>query len=460
MIARSIDKAVGATAFVLMKLRRRGEADRVLKQGLSRSPDNLALLINDALLTTQGGDHVEAFAKWEAIRHKHPDCPSAWKESAASARILSRVEEATAIITEALDRFPSDLKVLEEAAHIADRRRDFADALVLWERLASRSKNNPDYVQGYAYNLVMIGRFAEADATLDRAMRRFPLKRGFLATRGLLAMAREDWDGALAIWERYRKKYPDDQAGWENHGRTLTSKYLAAVDSEDPTTRLVAPVEIARVEDDAKRTLLLGFESVGSDCEFGMVQRRYGAEPLGLLRWNYVAYESLMAALAAGFAGMGDPEHTELWKGGVDEYFVQDKRWGLAMHTFLSSTQVDEAVFLPKMQRRVAYLKDKLLDDVKSGEKTIVFKTNDVSLDQIKALHQSFCQLGPVRLLWVRSKDVAGPDEAAAGDVREIGDGLYAGVVDRMGAAKGYWDIAFDDWVSICRRMSDGQASA
>ena len=91
MIARSIEKAVGATAFVLMKLRRREEADRVVKQGLSRSPDNLSLLINDAVLTNQAGNHVEAYAKWESIRHRHPDCSSAWKASAATARILSLV---------------------------------------------------------------------------------------------------------------------------------------------------------------------------------------------------------------------------------------------------------------------------------------------------------------------------------------------------------------------------------
>lgn len=458
MTARAIDKALGATASVLMKLRRRGEADRVLKQGLSRSPDSVDLLIQDALLSNQAGNHAEAFDKWERIKDRHPDCATAWKDGAASARVLNRTEVATDLIEEAMRRFPDDLRIVEEAARIADRRRDSAAGLLLWKRLVGASRHNPDYVQGYAYNLVMSGRFAEADAILDRAMKRFPTKRGFFATKGMLAMAREDWDGALAIWEKFRRKYPDDQAGWENHGRTLTFKYLADVDAEDASTRLVAPVEIARVEDEGKRALLLGFESVGVDCEFGMVQRRYGAEPLGLLRWNYVAYESLMAALAAGFDGMGEPEHTELWKGGVDEYFVQDKRWGLAMHTFLSSTQVDEASFLPKMQRRVAYLKDKLIDDVASGGKTIVFKSNDVTLDQVRALHQGFRRLGPVRLLWVRSTD-RGAD-GAAGEAREIEDGLYVGFIDRMGAAKGYWDIAFDDWIALCRSTADVPAAA
>ena len=47
--------------------------------------------------------------------------------------------------------------------------------------------------------------------------------------------------------------------------------------------------------------MLLRFESIGSDCEFGAVQRRYGAEPLGLLRWNDVDILSLEQALAACF---------------------------------------------------------------------------------------------------------------------------------------------------------------
>ena len=63
------------------------------------------------------------------------------------------------------------------------------------------------------------------------------------------------------------------------------------------------------------------------------------------------------------------------------------------------------------------------------------------------------------------SKEVAGavsaePGSAQPGSVRALGDGLFVGVIDRMGAAKGYWDIAFDDWAAICRRVSEMQPAS
>ena len=45
---------------------------------------------------------------------------------------------------------------------------------------------------------------------------------------------------------------------------------------------LRVPIVAAVVNDGETRRLLLGFESLGDGCEFGEVQRRYGAAPRGL----------------------------------------------------------------------------------------------------------------------------------------------------------------------------------
>jgi hypothetical protein len=37
---------------------------------------------------------------------------------------------------------------------------------------------------------------------------------------------------------------------------------------------------------DAVRGFFPGFENLGGNCEFGLVQRHFGAEPLSLLRWT------------------------------------------------------------------------------------------------------------------------------------------------------------------------------
>jgi hypothetical protein len=108
-----------------------------------------------------------------------------------------------------------------------------------------------------------------------------------------------------------------------------------------PRGHLTQPIHIPRAENEAIRQLLLRYESVGHDCELGMVQKRYGAEPLGLFRWNSTRFDGLLAALDACLAGIGDPEFTDLWfSDGGEETYVIDKRWGLHMHTFMRPRDV------------------------------------------------------------------------------------------------------------------------
>ena len=54
--------------------------------------------------------------------------------------------------------------------------------------------------------------------------------------------------------------------------------------------------------------LFLQFESMGHNCEFGLVQRHFGAEPLGLLRWNAISVEDVILGIEQQFEGVGNPE--------------------------------------------------------------------------------------------------------------------------------------------------------
>jgi hypothetical protein len=58
--------------------------------------------------------------------------------------------------------------------------------------------------------------------------------------------------------------------------------------------------------------LLLQFESLGDNCELGLVQRRAGVEPLGLFRFAGAPLRHLIRALETRFAGMADPAHVRV----------------------------------------------------------------------------------------------------------------------------------------------------
>ena len=313
-----------------------------------------------------------------------------------------------------------------------------------------------EWYQGYAFSLTTLGLFEEAGAVLDRADAAYPDARDLLSTRAHLEMERENWNAALSLWRAYRARWPDDQAGWEGQGKTIAAVHAARAESVgEPTDAVKVDIEV--VEDDGARTLMLGFESIGADCEFGLVQRRFGAEPLGLLRFNDVRLPNLMAALGAGLAGMGEPERTEMVVSDSGEFYVTDARWGLGMHTFMFASRHEAAALLPKMRRRVAWLRDKLLADLRDGEKTFVFKSDAIDLDGLRALHAALCTFGPVKLLHVRRTSVPlddRPVDVAPGQVAQLEPGLWVGFLSRMGNAGFAWDIAFDEWTAICSGLA------
>ena len=375
-------------------------------------------------------------------------------------------------VAEAPMRSPDDLAVVREAAVLAARNGEHARAVELWQRLVRRASLNPLRFRtsrfsaearfGIVAGLTHLRRFAEADEALKQVSRRFPLHPEVMIARGKLAMAREDYDAAIVIWRRFRLLFPWNAHGWDHLGRCVAAKRLALeADTTVPQNHLM-PVEVVRVRDEAACKLLLGFESVGTDCEFGMVQRRYGAEPLGLLRWNFVPFANLMAAIDAGFAGMGDPENTEFWfpEDGSETY-IKDRRWGLQIHTFKSKAQVDEAEFYPKACRRVAFLRDKFLADLAIGEKIIVFKSAEEGLPAFRMVHAGLQKFGRVRVLGVVQVGASSSEpglRGKPGEVFRVSEGLYIGFLRRMGSTAGRWNIAFEDWLSICRGIETARA--
>ncbi|MBV9859459.1 MAG: hypothetical protein JO038_05065 [Alphaproteobacteria bacterium] len=82
--------------------------------------------------------------------------------------------------------------------------------------------------------------------------------------------------------------------------------------------------------------LVKKFESLGNDCEFGFLQRRCGAEPLGLFRFSNPSHEVILRAIQADFEGFGDDAYVELdQQQPRREWIVVDPVNGLRQHTFM-----------------------------------------------------------------------------------------------------------------------------
>ena len=152
-----------------------------------------------------------------------------------------------------------------------------------------------------------------------------------------------------------------------------------------------APTELGSLsESKSLRQLMLRFESLGGSghgCEFGLLQRELGAEPLGLLRWADLGHDLLTAALEDEFKGVGEPEHTEIFvpsNDGWQHWWTRDKRYWMAMRTFVEVAAAPYGEMQRQVTQRQKFLRRKLIADLQAGEKIFVYKNMYANLDAEK----------------------------------------------------------------------------
>ena len=192
---------------------------------------------------------------------------------------------------------------------------------------------------------------------------------------------------------------------------------------------------------------LLEFESIGADAEFGLVQRRAEAEPLGLLRFAEASLDQVVAGLEAGFEGIGAPGAMEIRLRGR-EFMVADSRYGLLWQTGTSEGQANPQLVLERERQRLPFLRSKLLQDLQEGHKLLVFKRDmPLSHGEITRLLAAIAQHGPSELLLVQAADPAHPE----GTAERARPGLIRGYVARFAPAGNADDIAVASWVAMAR---------
>jgi capsular polysaccharide biosynthesis protein len=205
--------------------------------------------------------------------------------------------------------------------------------------------------------------------------------------------------------------------------------------------------------------LLLKFESLGDNCTFGLVQRRAGAEPLGLLRFAGMQVthgdrvELLAAALEKGFDGLGSPETISVeLDGGVGssrEFVIRDSVYQLVYHTFLNPELIDAEALRQREVRRLGFLRRKLLDDLAAGEKIWVWTSPDTTRqDQLLPLLRVLRRRGPNRLLWVVAADEAHPP----GTIEQIDRDFIKGRIAWLSSYNAAGDFHAPSWMEVCQR--------
>lgn len=192
------------------------------------------------------------------------------------------------------------------------------------------------------------------------------------------------------------------------------------------------------------------FESLGDNCEFGLVQRGCGAEVfLSLLRFAGMELPTLLRALDLGMRDFGDPGQVEIRPDDKDrpEFVTHETRYGAYFHTFRYQDETRADLLHASESKRLAYCAQRLIGDLKRGHKIFVIKRNEpLREDEVLPLYNALGSFGPNTLLWVVPAD----SRHAAGSVEVVLPGLLKGFIRRFAPPEDAPNLLLEDWLEIC----------
>jgi tetratricopeptide (TPR) repeat protein len=405
------------------------EADAVLSAGARRFPHNSGLGVNYAWSAHRRRDWQEAVQRWASTRDSFPSEPLAYVVGSAALMAMGRFAEAEAVLLPALERFPNNLDVRINLGWVANRSKRWREAEARWRRLYSDHPDSDQICTGLAEALLALRQFDEAKPIIEKARQKRPNDPYNTVIEARIAVAQGRWGEAVANLTSAQLNHPND-----NGIRMILNeaKMRALLDQDDndpppPQARLSTAAPTASDSTSRLREIFGQFEAIGSTCEFGLVQRHFGAEPLGLLRWSVLDAQQLINVLQKQFEGVGEPENTTL-KVVNREWYTEDKNFGMGMHTFILENEEPSERMFPKFCKRIQFLRRKLMTDLRDAEKILVYKSEErLPDDKIVSVFSEVRSYGDNTLLVV----MLASDEHKAGTVRELDDGLMVGYVSR-----------------------------
>jgi tetratricopeptide (TPR) repeat protein len=437
------------------------EAEAALVHAQQIAPQDARLWLEHALLPVfpplpRDRDPDRALQRLAALVARFPDFLAGTLAAIRLLREQGHAAEAEQLAGRGMEHLSQHAEPALEHAALAQARGDHAAAI---ERHAAICRRFPEHVGaliGYAQAVAAAGRLDEAEALLAAARDRFAHIPAAHVAHAEIAMQRNDWPEALARWTAGQRRFPDDNVFAQRayDVRLLMTGGEAAADAA-----ALHGAEDAGSDPRAElRELVMRFESLGGrgiGCEFGMFQREFGAEPLGLLRWADMPYEGILQVLENRFEGVGDPANTEVFVNEDNErreYCTRDLRGFMFMRAFVYEDEMSMEVMRKQAFRRLGFLKDKLIGDLQAGSKIFIWRSTERMLEphEIARLHTAVRSYGDNILLYVRLADATHPN----GHVERRAPGLLVGYIDRFKLSpEGVLSSspASASWLRLCR---------
>lgn len=190
--------------------------------------------------------------------------------------------------------------------------------------------------------------------------------------------------------------------------------------------------------------LVKKFDSLGDDCEFGLFQRKCGAEPLGLFRFSNPKLPVIMRAIQTGFVGFGENATVELDQQKRREWILVDKENKLRQHTHIYEGEQTRETVTHQQLTRSRFLRDKIVQDMSLGSKIFVVKSLEHPLATVAAheLAELLRRNGPNWLVWVEPG-------LGVGDCKVLAPGLIYATIDRLTQQPNGREFSYAGWTAV-----------
>jgi tetratricopeptide (TPR) repeat protein len=405
------------------------ELDRRWGEAAAALPDDSEIALKHALarsldLQHENRDWPTTMARLTALHERFPDYIEGWSAHIRSLRLQRELAQAEQLAANCVERMPDEPEIWLQYALVAADQNALDRVIRRLEDAAARFPNHATIQSEYGRALIQVNRLDAAEAQYRQAVERLPSAPDLACGYATVAMHRQDWLDAMRRWQDVQSRFPHD--GRAAHG--LLDVQAALESGEQGANMARAPI----AEADDRSKMFWQFESLGGTgqgCEFGIVQRAGGADPLGLLRWTLIEPEYLIEALNSRFEGIGTPEQTALdfYETDDPEYCYKDLRFKTRMHTFVHKRDMSEDKMFAQTCRRMAFLRRKMIQSLEAAEKIFVYKICERNLasDELERLFKALRRYGDNTLLYVRYAD----NEHPSGMVEERMEGLLVGYI-------------------------------
>ena len=199
------------------------DADAVMRDARVRFPGDLGVALAWANLAMRRQDWEEAAARWQSVREQFPYDSDAVIEGGRALLDAGRVDEADAVLTAAMHRFPEHAMIARNWANLAMRRQTWPEAIRRWEIVRA---SFPGEAEGYAEGAVALrhaGRLPDAETLLSEGAARFPNVPSIGFAWADMASSRADWIEAHRRWEDVRDRFPQEARSWIESAKALTA---------------------------------------------------------------------------------------------------------------------------------------------------------------------------------------------------------------------------------------------